>query len=121
MTFYQGSDYDGTSYGPWGNGTYKFETDFADNSINSFIATAPSTSSMCIVTLYSGCCPVEGQYVVFNIQGGETRYVNRDTTGDYGSTTIWSDGSLWVSGIVVSFNMGTIVTPTPTMHPIDPS
>ena len=44
---------------------------------------------------------MNGQSVTFEIDGGSTRYVNRGTTGDSGSTTEWSSGSLWVSGIVI--------------------
>ena len=125
VTFYQGSDYSGTSYGPWGIGEYTFVSNFADNTINSFVATA-SSSSACVVTMYSGCCPLQGDSVEFDISAGETRYVNRDTTGDSGSTSIWSDGSLWVSGIAVSLDNATprpTPNPTarPTAHPTDPS
>ena len=107
MTFYQGNDYDGISYGPWGNGTYKLESDFADNSINGFIATALTDIFTCTITLFSGCCPLQGDWVKFEIDAGTTRYVNRDvtyTSDDSGSTSIWSDGSLWVSGIMVSYD-----------------
>ena len=103
VVFYSSNNYDGTSYGPWDNGTYTFVHDFSDNSINSFIATSNRNDIICYVTMYSGCCPVQGTSATFEINPQQTRYVNRATTGESGDISNWMSGSIWVSGIVVGF------------------